>query len=126
VWTQAYVICADTDQEATDFLRHYVEELGDEEAADLLMHYLGLESAVLGNGNYAHARARFMSGWGGIGLVGSPETIAARLVELADAGFDGCLLLTPRWVEGLTTFRERVLPLIEQAGLREPYSRPPR
>jgi dimethylsulfone monooxygenase len=122
VWTQGYVIVRDTDREARDFWHAYVHELGDREAADLLMYYMGLESAVLGPESYTRARERFMSGWGGVDLVGSPESVASRLGELAEAGCDGCLLLTPLWQEGLTAFRDRVLPLMEAAGLREPYA----
>jgi FMNH2-dependent dimethyl sulfone monooxygenase len=121
VWTQGYVICADTDREARAFWTHYVKELGDLEAANQLMHYIGVESAVLGEQNFDRARDRFMSGWGGVDLVGSPQTIAGRLGELSQAGCDGCLLLTPRWQEGLSTFRDRVLPLLEAAQLREPF-----
>jgi dimethylsulfone monooxygenase len=122
VWTQAYVVCRETEAEARAFYEHYVRELGDFDAADRLMHFLGLESEVLGPKNYERARERFMAGWGGVGMVGTPEQIVERFVALADAGYAGCVLLFPLWEEGLESFARDVLPLMERAGLREPYT----
>ncbi len=119
VWTQSYVVCRDTDEAARAFWRHYVRDLGDVEAADNLMHFLGLESQVLGD-NWERARERFISGWGGTEMVGTAETIAERFCDLAEAGFDGTLLLFPQWEPGLRQFGDEILPLLERAGLRDP------
>jgi alkanesulfonate monooxygenase SsuD/methylene tetrahydromethanopterin reductase-like flavin-dependent oxidoreductase (luciferase family) len=122
VWTQSFVVCRDTEREARDFWNHYVHDLGDFEAADNLMRIMGMESAVLGD-DWARERDRFISGWGGTEMIGTPERIAERFAGLAEAGLDGTLLLFPIWEQGLAQFREQVLPLLEQAGLREPYIR---
>jgi hypothetical protein len=37
---------------------------------------------------------------------------------LKKAGFDGSLLIWPRWVEGVTRFRDEVMPLLKRARLR--------
>ncbi len=97
--------------------------LGDYEAADNLMHYIGLESAVLGK-DWERARDRFISGWGGVELVGTPEQIIERLSLIAETGYDGTLLMFPIWEAGLAQFRDKVMPLLEQAGLRKPYVPP--
>ncbi len=123
VWTQCYCVCRDTEKEARDYWNYYVHELGDYEAADNLMHYIGLESAVLGK-DWERARDRFISGWGGVELVGTPEQIFERLRLIAEAGCDGTLLMFPIWEEGLIQFRDKVLPLLERAGLRTPYVPP--
>lgn len=125
VWGQSYVICRETEAEARAFWNHYVRDLGDFEAADNLMHFLGLESLVLG-ADWERARDRFISGWGGTEILGSPDQVAEQFALLAEAGLDGTVLLFPRWEEGLEQFRDQVLPLLEQAGLREPYIRPSR
>jgi alkanesulfonate monooxygenase SsuD/methylene tetrahydromethanopterin reductase-like flavin-dependent oxidoreductase (luciferase family) len=124
VWTQSFVVCRETEREARDFWNHYVHDLGDFEAADNLMHFLGLESAVLGT-DWNRARDRFISGWGGTEMLGTPEQLVDRFADLAEAGLDGTLLLFPIWEDGLEQFREQVLPLLEQAGLREPHVRAP-
>jgi dimethylsulfone monooxygenase len=121
VWTYGYVVCRDTEQEALDYEEYYVVEKGDYVAADNLMHYVGLESQVLGNEAYEHYRHRFMAGWGGLSLVGTPEQIVDRLQMVSDIGCSGCLLLWPVWEEGLDQWGADVMPLLEQAGLREPY-----
>jgi alkanesulfonate monooxygenase SsuD/methylene tetrahydromethanopterin reductase-like flavin-dependent oxidoreductase (luciferase family) len=66
---------------------------------------------------------RFLAGWGSVLLVGTPSQIAAGLGMISDAGYDGCLLLFPEWETGLATFRDEVLPRLQQAGLREPAAR---
>ena len=120
VWTQSFVVCRETEREARAFWNHYVRDLGDTDAADNLMHFLGLESAVLG-ADWERARERFISGWGGTEMLGTPEQLVERFAQLADAGLDGTVLLFPLWEEGLEQFGAQVLPLLEQAGLREPY-----
>jgi len=122
VWTQAYVVCDDSEAEAQALYNRYVHELGDHDAADRLMHHMGLETQHLGPKNFARARERFMAGWGGVGLVGTPEQVVERFVQIADAGYAGCVLLFPLWEEGLERFERDVLPLMEQAGLREPFA----
>jgi alkanesulfonate monooxygenase SsuD/methylene tetrahydromethanopterin reductase-like flavin-dependent oxidoreductase (luciferase family) len=121
VWGQSYVVCRETEREARSFWNHYVRDLGDTEAADNLMHFIGLESEVLG-AEWNRARDRFISGWGGTEILGAPEQVVERFAELAEAGLTGTVLLFPLWEEGLEQFREQVLPLLEDAGLREPYA----
>jgi dimethylsulfone monooxygenase len=53
-------------------------------------------------------------------MVGTAETIASRFRDLAEAGFDGTLLLFPQWEAGLRQFGDEILPLLERAGLRSP------
>jgi alkanesulfonate monooxygenase SsuD/methylene tetrahydromethanopterin reductase-like flavin-dependent oxidoreductase (luciferase family) len=57
-------------------------------------------------------------------MVGTAETIAGRFGDLAEAGFDGTLLLFPQWEPGLRQFGDEILPLLEQAGMRRPVRAP--
>jgi len=54
------------------------------------------------------------------------EQIVERLSLIAETGCDGTLLMFPIWEEGLAQFRDKVMPLLEQAGLRKPYVPPSR
>jgi alkanesulfonate monooxygenase SsuD/methylene tetrahydromethanopterin reductase-like flavin-dependent oxidoreductase (luciferase family) len=63
-------------------------------------------------------KQHFIAGWAGDPLVGGKEQTVEGLKVLKNAGFDGILLTWPRWVEGLTRFRDEVMPLLVQAGLR--------
>jgi alkanesulfonate monooxygenase SsuD/methylene tetrahydromethanopterin reductase-like flavin-dependent oxidoreductase (luciferase family) len=59
---------------------------------------------------------------GGFPLTGSAERIAERLEMLADCGLDGILLTWVDPLDGIGRFTRDVLPLMEQAGLRVPFT----
>jgi pyrimidine oxygenase len=53
-------------------------------------------------------------------LIGGPETIAGFIEDMAANGdFDGVLFSFPDYIQGLTRFNERVMPLLEERGLRD-------
>jgi alkanesulfonate monooxygenase SsuD/methylene tetrahydromethanopterin reductase-like flavin-dependent oxidoreductase (luciferase family) len=52
-------------------------------------------------------------------LIGSPDTIVAELVRLHEAGIDGVTLSFVNFKDELPFFIARVLPLLQQAGLRQ-------
>jgi alkanesulfonate monooxygenase SsuD/methylene tetrahydromethanopterin reductase-like flavin-dependent oxidoreductase (luciferase family) len=118
VWTSATVICRPTAQAAHDHADYLLHEKGDQVAVGNMLTTLGIESAVLGD-KAQQVTDRFLAGWGSVLLVGTPLQIAAGLGMISDAGYDGCLLVFPEWDTGLATFRDEVLPLLQQQGLRE-------
>ena len=62
--------------------------------------------------------ANLIAGYGAIPLVGTAEQIVDGMLAFSNAGLDGIL----DWVnyeEGLTQFRDALLPMMQQAGLRE-------
>jgi len=119
VWANCYCVIGDTDEDALKFRDWYVREKGDWQAVDNLVRSLGLQSGVLPKEQLEGAKYHFIAGWGGYPLVGSPAHIADDLGKLADAGLDGALLSWPRYEEGLKRFIAEVMPLVEQAGLRQ-------
>jgi alkanesulfonate monooxygenase SsuD/methylene tetrahydromethanopterin reductase-like flavin-dependent oxidoreductase (luciferase family) len=126
VFSQYPIVCADSEAEARDYLHWYVDELGDFEAAANLMRLLFGETrdqdgkvrqmpepvreAMLRN---------FVAGHGGSLLVGTPQQIVEEMVRRAEAGLDGATLTWLNYEEGLVQFREKILPLMIQAGLRQ-------
>ena len=64
------------------------------------------------------AKYHFIAGWGGYPLVGTPEQIVAQLLDLADAGIEGVILAWLDYDVEIDYFGARVLPLMEEAGLR--------
>ena len=96
----------------------YLAERPDEPALDTWMRGItavqGLPPDVL-----AVARHRSIVGMSGYPLVGTAPEIADRLAGLSDAGLDGVLLTWVNYADGLARFNADVLPLLEQAGLRE-------
>jgi dimethylsulfone monooxygenase len=129
LWGHWNIICRPTEKEARDYLRYYVYEKGDWEAANNLIQ---INSAQAGDGRFANrtpeeleaVKARYIAGWGGATLAGTPEQIVDEMVKLSRAGIDGVVLSWVNYQTELAQFAAEILPLMEQAGLRHPV--PPR
>jgi dimethylsulfone monooxygenase len=52
-------------------------------------------------------------------LVGTPDHIVSELGRLSDIGFDGILLSWVDYLAGLERWNKEIMPLVEQAGLRQ-------
>src|SRR5579883_976451 len=126
VWTTAYVVCRPTEREARDYLHYYVHERGDWEAVENLTHVMGLQKRHLSAEALEGLKAQFVAGWGGFPLVGTPEQIVDALVQASRAGIDGVTLSWVRYEAELRQWIAEVLPLLEQAGLRQPCPAPDR
>jgi alkanesulfonate monooxygenase SsuD/methylene tetrahydromethanopterin reductase-like flavin-dependent oxidoreductase (luciferase family) len=119
VWSNAYVVCRPTEKEARDYVNYYVLEKGDWEAANNIM----------AGGGPSRSRAatdelkfRLVAGWYGYPLVGTPEQIVSELEELSRCGLDGCLLSWVNYEAELRQWIVEVMPLLEQAGLRNRWA----
>lgn len=125
VWSHGHIVSRDTDAEAEEYLRWYVDEHGDREAADKMLEVAGVEMAVFSEAELSSYRHSLIAGSGGFEMVGSPERVIELLGRLAEAGCDGVLLSWPDWRRDLPYFERRILPLMEKAGLREPFDGAP-
>src|SRR5256885_18744 len=119
-----YVVCRETEKEAKDYLRYYVEENGDWEAAGNLLRIFGMQTQTLDNKTLEGHKAHFIAGHGGYPLVRTAEQIVDELGKLSDIGVDGCLISWVRYKEELAQWNEEVLPLMVQAGCCAPLARP--
>ncbi len=121
VWIHVYVVCRDSDAEARRYLDYYVREKGDYEAVNNLLGIFGMQSKTLEPKVLDSFRFHFIAGHGGYPLIGTAQTIVAELDKLSRMGVDGCLI---SWVDYKTELKQwidEVLPLMEQAGQRQPY-----
>ena len=119
IFGQAYIVCRETEQEAQDFVREYVYDRGDWQGVRNLLDVLVPNSqSALGDGWEAMA-ATLIAGSGAIPLVGTPEQVVDGLLAFSNAGLDGITLSWVNYEEGLTQFRDTLLPMMRQAGLRE-------
>jgi alkanesulfonate monooxygenase SsuD/methylene tetrahydromethanopterin reductase-like flavin-dependent oxidoreductase (luciferase family) len=116
VFTAAHVVCADTDAEARRRFDAMVQEHGDWDAARNALRLLAPNSASadFDQGMAASAIAGFFA----LPLVGSAETVARGMAELADAGLDGLALSWLDYGEGLQQYRDELLPLLVRDGVR--------
>ena len=118
VFGQAYIVCRDTEQEARDFVEHYVNEKGDWEGVRNLLDVLIPNSqSALGDGWEAMA-SNLIAGYGAIPLVGTLEQVVDGMCAFADAGLDGITLSWVNYLDGLEQFQRDILPALRDAGLR--------
>jgi len=122
VWTGAWVVCRPTEKEARDYANYYIYEKGDWEAVENLTRELGLKaSEYLTAEQLQRVKYRFVAGWGGLPLIGTPEQIVDQLLELSRTGLDGVVLSWVNYHQEMRDWARDVLPLMEQAGLRKPF-----
>ena len=119
-FTYSYAVVRDTEKEAKEYYNYYVHEKGDWEACDNICKAFGIESGSFSKEYFAKFRENFVAGWGGYPLVGTPEQVTDRLLQLSGTGIDGTLITMVDYNAELPYWNERVMPLLEQAGLRKP------
>jgi alkanesulfonate monooxygenase SsuD/methylene tetrahydromethanopterin reductase-like flavin-dependent oxidoreductase (luciferase family) len=61
---------------------------------------------------------RFIAGWGGHPLVGTPEQVVQGLQDLNQAGMGGMIMGLIDPDQELAMFQEQILPLAIEAGIR--------
>jgi alkanesulfonate monooxygenase SsuD/methylene tetrahydromethanopterin reductase-like flavin-dependent oxidoreductase (luciferase family) len=118
VWSNAYVFQGDSEADGKALWNHCVKELGDWQGVQNMLDVMGVTSQLVPPPVLEFLKKHFIAGWAGYPLVGGKEQVVEGLGVLKKAGFDGILLTWPRWVEGLTRFRDEVIPLLKHAGLR--------
>ncbi|MFD4194147.1 LLM class flavin-dependent oxidoreductase [Amycolatopsis thermoflava] len=117
VMTYAFVICRDTEEEAQQ-VKRAILEAGDYEGAKNLMAVLGMQSASFSEQIRVY-QERFILGWGGYPIIGTPEQVVDELQTLSDVGMDGAILGFLDYHEEMKYFDDNVMPLLRQAGLRK-------
>ncbi len=116
--TYGLVVCRDTEKEAkADFQR--VLDDGDWGAAGNVIKIAGSGASQ----SFDHAakkefQGRFIAGWGGYPVVGTPEQCVEQIQQLNDAGMNGMIMGMIDYNEEMKYFGEKVMPLLKQAGLR--------
>jgi dimethylsulfone monooxygenase len=118
VFLMTYIVCARKEQEARDFLRYYVHEKGDWNAVRDLLSVLVPNSQSASKEQWESMAANLIAGYGGLPLIGTPEQVVEGMLRMSDAGVDGITVSWANYEFGLAQFRELILPLAIQAGLR--------
>lgn len=113
-----YMVCRETNKEAEDYHRYYAEEMADHEAVDAYIAAKSKNSMIAQEKHLRELRIRWAGGNGGYPLVGSPEHIADEMLMIKRLGFVGTTIKFVNYLDEFPFFVDRVLPLMEQAGLR--------
>lgn len=123
VFGRAHVVCRETQKEADDYYSRVHRELSDLEAARAMTGISMVESQStdwsspemqLIEGNVA--------GFWAVRLVGSPDNVVQRMLDLYQAGVDGLALSFVNYDEGLQQLEQLILPRLIQAGARAPLA----
>ncbi len=122
IFTTAYVVCRRTCGEAEEYHRHYAREEADWDAVDRLMELQGLHAQSFPPEAFQLYRDRFAGGHGVYPIVGDPDSVAAELERISQAGFAGTTVSFVNYTEEFPYFRDEVLPRLERKGLRRPRS----
>lgn len=119
-FTTSFVVCRPTEKEAWEYYNYYVREKGDDEVTDIISRLFNIDTASQSADFNKKFRENFIAGWGGYGLVGTPEQVADKLIKISKSGVSGTLLSFVDYLAEMPYFNENVLPLLEQAGVRKP------
>lgn len=118
VFAPAHVVCRPTAEEAEDYYEAYAVTQTDNSAVD---QHMAMKKSMSGSHDskaYDLYRKRFAGGAGTYPLIGTPDQIAAEMIQLHALGFGGLALsfVNPKYE--LPYFLDRVLPVLAKAGLR--------
>jgi len=122
VLTFSHVVCRPTEREAKEYVAHFTGDAIDTEAVDNLVRLQFAHAQSFPHDLLALIRDRMAMGHGGVPLIGTPEQVAEAIMALHRAGFGGTTLSFVDYAEEFPYFRDNVLPLLEQAGIRRPAS----
>jgi alkanesulfonate monooxygenase SsuD/methylene tetrahydromethanopterin reductase-like flavin-dependent oxidoreductase (luciferase family) len=117
--TTTHVVCRETDAEAQQYYDYYAGEMADTEAVDLHQRKKDAHYGVVEPDAEKIERQRYAGGTGSYPLIGRPEAIAEKFVKIHELGFSGATISFVNFNDELPYFVDRVLPLLQQAGLRD-------
>ncbi|CAN8101538.1 unnamed protein product [Discula destructiva] len=125
VWVMTYVhvVCRPTEEEAKAFFDYFCTENADWEVTDELLSMLFASSKAFPPETLAQVRTNFAAGHGASLLIGTPRQVADGLVEMYGIGLGGATISFVDYLEEFPYFRDSVLPLLEEAGIRKPCVR---
>jgi len=119
IYSSAYIVVADTEEEAWRRYHHVTRERLDRKAAAGLIEMwerLSKGGEVI---DVEQRIDRMAAGFNAMPFVGTAEQVAELLVRAADGGLDGLAISWDDYDEGLATYAEAVRPLLLQTGLRK-------
>ena len=117
VITFSHVVCRPTEQEARDFYDYYVGQT-DWKATDYVVDVQFATAQSFPHDLLMMIKERMAAGHGGYPLIGTPKQVADGIVKIAETGFRGTTLSFVDYVAEFPYFRDTVLPILAEKGLR--------
>ena len=122
IWAAIWVVCRKTQREAQDYYEYVIEQNGDVDVLNGIDPRILPSTEGLSETEARRVRARSLAGFGTYQLVGTPDSIARDLTQLAELGLDGAVFIWPNYEEGVDVFNEDVIPRLEAVGVRKPFT----
>lgn len=119
VYTVGVVTCRRTAREAEDYWRHCIVDNADWSAVDNILAMRNVTPDTHAPAEFQRLRTHQANGMGGLPLVGTPDSVAKQMAELAEAGLTGIAVSFVNYLDELPYFCAEVLPRLAQLGLRE-------
>ncbi len=120
VLTFSHVVCRPTEKEAQDYLQYFAKDNADWVAVDNLVRLQIAHAHSFPHDLLMLIRDRFAMGHGGVPLIGTPEQVADGICQLHDIGLGGTTLSFVDYTKEFPYFRDKVLPILEARGIRQP------
>ena len=117
VLTFSHVTCRPTEKEAKEYRQHVIDH-ADWKGVETLMDMLFANAQSFPHDLLKQMKNSMALGHGAFELTGTPRQVADRIIELQKAGFAGTTLSFVDYVEEFPYFRDEVLPLLTEAGIR--------
>ncbi|MEX2291090.1 MAG: LLM class flavin-dependent oxidoreductase [Mycobacteriales bacterium] len=117
VMTYGLVIARDTEKEAKEFHQRVIDD-GDWGAAGNVIKIASSGASQSFDHAVKEMQTRFIAGWGGYPIVGTPDQVTEEFVKLQEAGMDGMIMGLVDFNEELKYFGSEVMPRMVQAGVR--------
>ena len=124
VFAHGNIVCRDSTDEAQALYDEVYHEKGDWEAGrNVLQTLMGHSQTIDWNAfEIKRLQESTIRGFFAYPMVGTPVAIAAQMVDLAAAGLDGLAISMPDNDDGLDRLERQIMPLLVEAGLREPMN----
>jgi len=119
VYTVGVITCRPTRQEAEEYYHHCIVEHADWSAVDRILAMKNISPETMPMPEFLAQRSGYAQGMGGLPIVGTPDEVADKLIDLSKAGLTGIAISLVNYVDELPFFCDEVLPRLERAGIRE-------
>lgn len=111
------IVCRETEQEARDYFKH-LRDNADLAAARNLALSSGIDIDKIPEGQRDATLRDIAMSAGSAAVIGTPEQVAEKIAGFQQAGVDALFLGFHDYLHELPYFAEKVLPLLEERGVR--------
>ncbi|MGH2849761.1 MAG: LLM class flavin-dependent oxidoreductase, partial [Solirubrobacteraceae bacterium] len=123
VFGRGHIVCRDTEEEALAVYDHVHRQVADYEGA---ANVTGISKQHSQSTDWSADERKLLegmiAGFWGITMVGSPDQVAQKMLDLHAAGADGIAISFVNYDEGLDQLEHELLPRLVQAGVRAPIT----